>query len=56
MHHAGKSYRDRSSPQSRACSLRNFKRARKPIDRKYLLARLTSPFSRADAFVEITFP
>jgi PPOX class probable F420-dependent enzyme len=34
----------------------DFKRARKPIDRKYLLARLTSPFSRADAFVEITFP
>jgi PPOX class probable F420-dependent enzyme len=32
-----------------------FARARQPIDRKYLLARLTSPFSRADAFVEISF-
>ena len=33
----------------------DFARARKPIDRKYLMARLTSPFSRADAFVEISF-
>lgn len=31
------------------------KRAREPIDRKYLLARLTAPFSKADAFLEITF-
>jgi uncharacterized protein len=29
--------------------------ARKTITRKYLLARLTSPFSRADAFLEISF-
>jgi PPOX class probable F420-dependent enzyme len=34
----------------------DFKRARRPIDRKYWMARLTSPFSRADAFIEITFP
>ena len=33
----------------------DFSRARKPIDRKYLMARLTSPFSRADAFIEISF-
>lgn len=31
------------------------KRARKTINRKYLMALLTSPFSRADAFVEISF-
>ncbi|HEY1678652.1 MAG TPA: PPOX class F420-dependent oxidoreductase [Candidatus Sulfotelmatobacter sp.] len=31
------------------------KRARQTINRKYLLARLTSPFSRADAFLEIAF-
>ena len=33
----------------------DFARARKSIDRKYLMARLTAPFSRADAFVEISF-
>jgi len=31
------------------------KRAHQTINRKYLMARLTSPFSRADAFLEITF-
>ncbi len=31
-------------------------RARQTINRKYLLARLTSPFSRADAFLEMSFP
>ena len=31
-------------------------RARQTINRKYLLARLSSPFSRADAFLEISFP
>jgi len=30
--------------------------ARQTINRKYLLARLSSPFSRADAFLEIRFP
>jgi uncharacterized protein len=30
-------------------------RARQTINRKYLMARLTSPFSRADAFLELTF-
>ncbi|MGA8500177.1 MAG: PPOX class F420-dependent oxidoreductase [Candidatus Sulfotelmatobacter sp.] len=30
--------------------------ARQTINRKYLLARLSSPFSRADAFFEISFP
>jgi len=31
-------------------------RARQTVNRKYLLARLTSPFSRADAFLELSFP
>ncbi len=30
--------------------------ARQTINRKYWLARLSSPFSRADAFLEISFP
>jgi PPOX class probable F420-dependent enzyme len=30
-------------------------KARKTITRKYLLAKLSSPFSRADAFIEISF-
>lgn len=30
--------------------------ARQAINRKYLLARLSSPWSKADAFLEITFP
>ncbi len=30
-------------------------RARKTITRKYFLARITSPWSRADAFIELTF-
>jgi PPOX class probable F420-dependent enzyme len=33
----------------------DFARARQPINRKYLMARLTAPFSRADAFLEISF-
>lgn len=32
-----------------------FPSARKTITRKYWLAKLSSPFSRADAFFEITF-
>lgn len=31
------------------------KHARHTINRKYLMARLTSPFSRADVFLEISF-
>ncbi len=30
--------------------------ARQTINRKYLLARLSSPFSGADAFLELSFP
>lgn len=33
----------------------DFPRARKTLTRKYWLAKLTAPFSRADAFLEITF-
>ena len=32
-----------------------FDRARKTLTRKYLLARLTAPWSKADAFLEISF-
>jgi hypothetical protein len=32
-----------------------FARARKTLTRKYWLAKLSAPFSRADAFFEITF-
>jgi hypothetical protein len=31
------------------------KKARQTVNRKYLMARLTSPFSRADTFLEISF-
>jgi hypothetical protein len=31
------------------------KKARRTVNRKYLMARLTSPFSRADTFLEISF-
>jgi hypothetical protein len=30
-------------------------RARQTINRKYWMARLTSPWSKADAFLEISF-
>jgi uncharacterized protein len=30
--------------------------ARQTVNRKYLLARITSPWSKADAFLEISFP
>jgi PPOX class probable F420-dependent enzyme len=30
--------------------------ARQTVNRKYLLARLSSPWSKADAFLEISFP
>jgi PPOX class probable F420-dependent enzyme len=33
-----------------------FSHARQTVNRKYLLARLSSPFSRANAFLEISFP
>ncbi len=33
----------------------DWKRARKTITSKYLLAKLSTPFSRADAFLEISF-
>lgn len=31
-------------------------RARQTVNRKYWMARLSSPFSRADTFLEISFP
>jgi PPOX class probable F420-dependent enzyme len=32
------------------------KRARQPINRKYFLARISQPWSKADAYIELTFP
>ncbi len=43
------------SATARLLSPEEHARARATINRKYLLARLSSPFSRADAFLEISF-
>ena len=43
------------SATARLLSPEEHTRARATINRKYLLARLSSPFSRADAFLEISF-
>jgi hypothetical protein len=40
---------------ARLLTAEEFPRARKTLTRKYWLAKLTTPFSRADAFFEITF-
>jgi PPOX class probable F420-dependent enzyme len=40
---------------ARLISPDEFAGARKTITRKYLLAWISSPFSRADAFIELTF-
>jgi len=44
-----------SAGEARILALDEQSHARQTINRKYLLARLTSPFSRADAFLEISF-
>ncbi len=44
-----------SEATARLLPMEDQKRARKTINRKYLMALLTSPFSRADAFFEISF-
>lgn len=41
---------------ARILPLEEHAHARRTINRKYLLARLTSPFSRADTFLELSFP
>ena len=43
------------SAAARVLPPEDFPRARKTITRKYLLAKLSAPFSRADAFFEISF-
>lgn len=43
------------SATARLMSRDEWGRARKTLTRKYLLARLSAPFSRADAFFEIRF-
>jgi PPOX class probable F420-dependent enzyme len=40
---------------ARLLPVEDFARARKTITRKYFLARISSPWSRADAFIELTF-
>lgn len=44
-----------SAATARLLPKEDFARARKTITRKYWMARLTQPVSRADAFIEITF-
>ena len=44
-----------SAATARLLPKEDFARARKTITRKYWMAWLTQPFSRADAFVEISF-
>lgn len=41
--------------RARLLPVEDHTRARKTITRKYFLARITSPWSRADAFIELTF-
>ncbi|MGD0569620.1 MAG: PPOX class F420-dependent oxidoreductase [Candidatus Sulfotelmatobacter sp.] len=45
-----------SAATARILPLEEQAHARQTVNRKYWLARLTSPFSRADAFLEISFP
>jgi PPOX class probable F420-dependent enzyme len=45
-----------SAAVARILPLEEQPHARQTVNRKYLLARLTSPFSKADAFLEISFP
>jgi PPOX class probable F420-dependent enzyme len=42
--------------QARILPPEEWAHARQTVNRKYLMARLTSPFSRADAFLELSFP
>jgi PPOX class probable F420-dependent enzyme len=44
-----------SAATARLLPKEDFARARKTITRKYWMAWLTQPFSRADAFVEVSF-
>jgi uncharacterized protein len=44
-----------SAATVRLLALEEQAHARQTINRKYLMARLTSPFSRADVFLEISF-
>ena len=51
----GKVTGDQFAATARLLPPEDFARARKTITRKYWLAWISTPFSRADAFVEITF-
>jgi len=45
-----------SAAMARILPLEEHNHARQTVNRKYWLARLSSPWSRADAFLEISFP
>jgi len=45
-----------SAATARILPLEEHNHARQTVNRKYWLARLSSPWSRADAFLEISFP
>ena len=45
-----------SAAKARILPPEEHKHARQTVNRKYWLARLSSPWSRADAFLEISFP
>ena len=51
----GKVTGDQFAATARLLPPEDFARARKTITRKYWLAWISTPFSRADAFLEITF-
>src|ERR1700739_1458217 len=52
----GKLTSDRVFAQARILPPEEHAHARQTIQRKYLLVRLTAPFSKADTFLEISFP
>ena len=52
----GKLTGDKFFAQARILPPEEHAHARQTIHRKYLLSRLTAPFSKADTFIEISFP
>jgi len=52
----GKLTGDKFFAHARILPPENHAHARQIIHRKYLLARLSAPFSKADTFLEISFP
>jgi PPOX class probable F420-dependent enzyme len=52
----GKLTGDKLFAQARILPPEEHAHARQTVNRKYLLARLSAPFSKADTFLEISFP